>query len=113
MIYHRHDNLAKILGVPTLPFAKVHKDFAAEIKRSVGFYVKNLLKMVNPTDGVTGPVAAPSASRPQLEVDSTGYPKVPTSLKLSSFSKRDLEHLFRQFMSQHYCTCHPCPSDVH
>ena len=62
---------------------------------------------------VTGPLAVPSTSWPQLEVDSTGYPKVPTSLKLSSFSKRDLEDLFRQFMSQHYCTCHPCPSDVH
>jgi len=86
-----YDNLAKMLGVPALPFAKVHKDFAAQIKRTIGYYVKGLLKMVNPTDGVTDDVAAPPSFRPNLEVDSTGYPKVPTSVDLTRLSKVDME----------------------
>ena len=110
---NRHDNLAKMLGVPALPFAKVHKDLAAQMKRTIGYYVKGLLKMVNPTDGVTDALAAPPYSRPNLEVDSTGYPKVPTSVDLTRLSKVDMECLFRQFMSQHYCMCHMSPSVPH
>ena len=73
------------------------------MKRSVGLYVKNLLNMANSSDGRHGGLAAPSSLRPHLEFGSDGYPKVPTSIELDTLSKKDLEQLFRDYMSQHYC----------
>ena len=81
----------------------VNENFAEEIKRSVGLYVKGLLNMVNSSDGRHGGLAAPASSRPHLEFGSGGYPQVPISIKLETLAKKDLEQLFRDYMSQHYC----------
>lgn len=75
------------------------------MKRSVGLYVKGLLNMVNFGDASYGAPAAPSSSKPHLDFGPGGYPKVPISTKVDSLSKDDLEKLFRDYMSQHYCMC--------
>lgn len=73
------------------------------MKRSVGLYVKNLLNMVNSSDGRHGGLAALSSLWPHSEFGLDGYPKVPTSIELDTLSKKDLEQLFQDYMSQHYC----------
>jgi hypothetical protein len=102
---NRHDNLAKILGVSAPKFGKVNQNFAAEMKRSVGLYVKGLLNMVNSGDASYAGPAAPASSKPHLDFGPGGYPKVSISTKLDTLSKEDLEKLFRDYMSQHYCMC--------
>src|SRR5258708_38244764 len=65
--------------------------------------MKGLLHMLNQGDASCAGPAAPSSSKPHLEFGPGGYPKVPLSTKVDSLSKDDLEKLFRDYMSQHYC----------
>ena len=98
---NRHDIIHTLLGVPSIGFEKQHQAKTQEMKRMVLDYVKSLKGMTGPT----GPEAEPTVQTPGQKwlVTEAGFPKIPANWKWFELNKIDLEHLFRDYISRHYC----------
>lgn len=106
---NRHEIIHDLLGVPAIGFEKQHHDKAKEMKRVVLDYVKRLKEMTGPsgtgTGTGTGTEAAPAAAARGQKwlVTEAGFPKVPADWDLAGLVKTELEIVFRDYLSRHYC----------
>jgi hypothetical protein len=83
-------------------FEEKHEHQVTEMKRLLYLYVKGLRDMLNPSNSVNATQSAPTAKNPNLIIAPGGFPMVPASFNPAGCSKRQLEKLIRQYLSDHY-----------
>jgi hypothetical protein len=98
----RHDDMAKLLGVPAMPFDIMYPEKAIEFKRTVLDYIKVLrrahqdISQGDVVDVVNG------IERNTLKVDATGFPLAPRPQSWTKVTRADVEPIFRLYMTRHY-----------
>lgn len=100
LIARSHDDIAKLMRIPAMPFDVMYPEKAKEIKRMVNEYVKVLrrdhfINIQDPNNGV---------QKPTITIDETGYPVAPRPQSWTKVTKADLEPLYRFYITQHYRT---------
>ena len=58
--------------------------------------------MLNAAGTVDGTGSAPTTHSLNVEVDSSGYPKLPLSFTPRSFAKPELEDVMKFYLAKHY-----------
>jgi hypothetical protein len=94
--------MAKLLGVPAMPFDIMYPEKAIEFKRTVLDYIKVLrrahqdISQGDVVDVVNG------IERNTLKVDATGFPLAPRPQSWTKVTRADVEPIFRLYMTRHY-----------
>lgn len=94
----RHDTIADLLTVSAPRFEQLFTNQVMEMKRLVLQYIKKL----QVRESAHGP-AADSNDKQTLGTNTEGFPVLPAAFKLEECTKKVLEELYRQYLSQHYC----------
>jgi len=72
------------------------------MKRLVMHYVHSVQEMLNAVGTMDGNGSAPTTYSTNVEVDASGYPKLPLSFNPRSSTKRELEDAMRRYLAKHY-----------
>jgi hypothetical protein len=94
--------MAKLLGVPAMPFDIMYPEKAIEFKRTVLDYIKVLrrahqdISQGDVVDVVNG------IERNTLKVDATGFPLAPRPRSWTKVTRAEVEPIFRLYMTRHY-----------
>jgi hypothetical protein len=98
LINPSHDEIAKFLGVPAMPFDVMYPDKAKEIKRMVLDYIKALRSAhINNSNDITD-----AQQKNVLQIDEKGFPIAPRPQSVSKSTKADLETIYRLYITRHY-----------
>ena len=98
-MFYSHDDIAKILQLPALPFDVMYPDKAMYMKRSVLEYLKALQDAHAP--GVDQSEAG-QAGAGVLTIDPNGFPIAPRTQSWKKVTRGILEPLYRLYMTEHY-----------
>jgi len=85
-------------------FSDRHDDLVMEMKRKLMDFVKSLqarremAALGNPTE-----IGNHELARPEVRMTERGYPILPHEASSAGGNKRQLEHMMRAFLTQHYC----------
>jgi hypothetical protein len=104
-MFYSHDDIAKILELPALPFDVMYPDRATYMKRSVLEYVK-ALRDAHTTGVDQSHAGQAGADTGVLAIDPNGFPVAPRTHSWKKVTKGDLEPLYRCYITQHYSTWH-------
>jgi hypothetical protein len=93
----RHDNIGDMLGVRGRSFQEMYEDKTNDLMRSVNEYIKTLRASAGAGAGATG-----SINDLTIKIDVEGFPIVPRPPSWDILLKRDLEKIYRGYLSTHY-----------
>jgi hypothetical protein len=96
---HSHDNIAELMRVPCQSFNQMYEEKVEDFMRTVMEYVKIVRSAASAR---SSPGAGSGETILDIELDSDGFPKAPTTESLEKITKEDLERLYRSYMTQHY-----------
>lgn len=101
-----HDDVAEILGVPAHRFNDLHSEKANEMMRAVRAYVNTVREAKYSGIGAnarSGPSA--ESGTITIQLDPNGFPIAPSPASWDKISKKQLEKLYRTYMTEHYRMC--------
>jgi hypothetical protein len=91
------------MGATAVPFENMWPDMAGEIKRAVFEYVEVLKKSINRPAGITGLTGTDDIpTKGTLEIHSSGYPVAPRTNTGNRKTRKDLEPLYRMYITEQY-----------
>lgn len=97
-----HDEMAKFLGVPAMPFDVMFPDKAKEMKRMVLDYIKVLRRAhINNSQNIIEE-SINGLKKNMLQVDESGFPLAPQPQSWEKVKKDDLEPIYRLYIMRHY-----------
>lgn len=96
-----HDNIAKYMGVPAMPFEVMYKDKATEMKRLVFDYIKTLRRQ-HLGDISEAPAEIDGFQKDTLKIHESGFPLAPQPTSWKKITRGDLEVIYRLYVTRHY-----------
>lgn len=97
-----HDQMAKYLGVPALPFEAMYPEKANEIKRMVLEYIKVLRNAHVNNSQASSEERFNGLKSGTLEIDESGFPLAPRPQSWKKVTKVELEPLYRMYITRQY-----------
>lgn len=99
----RHDEMAKFLGIPAMPFDAMYPEKAIEMKRMVLDYMQVLRQAHSINSQFTGEDIANALPRlTGLDCDPDEFPIAPRPTSWSKVTKVELEPIYRLYIKRHY-----------
>jgi hypothetical protein len=97
-----HDEIAKFLEVPAMPFDVMFPDKAKEMKRMMLDYIKILRRAHAEGYQDAGEEIMNGIQRNTLQIDETGFPKAPRPISWLSVTRAELEPIYRLYITKQY-----------
>jgi hypothetical protein len=108
---YRHDDIAKLLEVPAMPFNVMFPDKAKEMKRMILDYVKILRRAHAEDSGNAVDDIANGFQKDAIQIDDSGFPKAPRPLSWIKVTRAELEPIYRLYITKHYRKSYRSPED--
>jgi hypothetical protein len=99
-----HDNMSQLLGIPSKSFKDTNEAKTNEIILHLSEYIQTL-KGSRRAGAGAGASAGTGIRSPNIDVDTDGYPILPTSATWKKISKADLEKMYRSYITIQYGMC--------
>jgi hypothetical protein len=99
---YRHDEMAKLMGVPATPFDVMYPDKAKEMKRMVLDYIKVLRRAHFSNTQMAGDDITNGLQRDTLQIDESGFPLAPWPQSWIKVTKAEIEPIYRLYIARHY-----------
>jgi hypothetical protein len=99
LIHDRHDDIAKLLQVPAMPFDIMFPEKATEMKRMLLDYIKLLRRdHFGDTAGADNDINKNQV----VQIDDSGFPKAPDPETLANIKSSELQGLYRLYITRQY-----------
>jgi hypothetical protein len=93
--------MAEQMGVGAASFVTLHHDDIHAMQRRFGEYIKDLQRLKDCPIPLQGAKPSDNAPKLSIQIAENGFPVVP-DLEFAKFTKEELEHLMRRYLSMHY-----------